>query len=158
MPGTVGGREAHPPKALRRELKINRKVRRLAIEGAIAATASSDYFEIKYKRKPELQLPIVIESAILGKKPSDVASFIFKLTGTEPTRKIRAGKGKMRGRKYKKTKVLFVVAEKENARLEGYGFEIARAKQLNVPLLAPGGIPGRLVIWTESAIQELGGK
>ncbi len=72
-------------------------------------------------------------------------------------RKIRAGKGKMRGRKYKKrVGPLFVVSKRcdlmKSARNLG---DVILVKDLNAEALAPGTQPGRLTLWTESAIKEL---
>ena len=39
IPGTVKGREAHPPKPLSAEIEINKKENRKAIDSAIAASA-----------------------------------------------------------------------------------------------------------------------
>ena len=69
---------------------------------------------------------------------------------------IRAGKGKSRGRKYKKKKgLLIVVADKQKlskAVSNIPGVDIVDVKSLNVELLAPGGNPGRLTLWTNDAI------
>lgn len=159
IPGTVGGRAAHPPKTARKILKINKKVRRLALRGAIAATASAEFVEGKYKKKLKAALPIVIDSIILSKKSREIVKFLSELLGKTITvkKKIRAGKGKRRGRKYKKSsKLLIVISSKENAKkLYIFGFDYASANQLSIQMLAPRGIPGRLVVWTEKAIEEI---
>lgn len=161
IPGTVGGRAAHPPKVIKPEIKINKKVKKLALKSAIAATASPLAFELKYKRKPSLTLPVVIESSLLKEKPREAATFIFKILSAleiGPKKKIRAGKGKARGRVYKKVLPLIITSSAENTsanKLRNFGFEIANTKQLNISALAPGGIPGRLVVWTEDSIKEL---
>jgi large subunit ribosomal protein L4e len=36
------------------------------------------------------------------------------------------------------------------------GVDVVSVKELTVEKLAPGGVPGRLTVWTESAIRELG--
>lgn len=161
IPGTVGGRAAHPPKAIKPSIKINKKVRRLALKSAIAATASPLAFELKYRRKPATTLPIVIESAILKEKPREAATLIFNALSAlemDPKKRMRAGKGKVRGRLYRKVLPLLVTSSAENNsadKIRNFGFDIANTKQLNVSALAPGGIPGRLVIWTEDSIKEL---
>jgi large subunit ribosomal protein L4e len=35
------------------------------------------------------------------------------------------------------------------------GIDVTTAKNLNAELLAPGGVPGRLTIYTESAVKAL---
>jgi large subunit ribosomal protein L4e len=75
-------------------------------------------------------------------------------------KKIRAGKGKRRGRKYKKKKsILFIVSEDKGIskvvkNIPGSDFSLV--KNLNAELLAPGTHAGRLTIWSESAIKKLG--
>lgn len=157
MPGTVGGRAAHPPKVARHALKINKKVRQLALKSAIAATASSELVEKRHNKK--LELPIVIDSSVLSKKPKEIASFVSKLVGMRLLKKkIRAGKGKRRGRKYKKSRLLLIVSTKEKINLRSFGLEPVNVNGLNVALLAPSGSPGRIVVWTDKAIEELKSK
>jgi len=67
---------------------------------------------------------------------------------------VRSGKGKLRGRKYKKNLgLLLVVGEKE--RLKTNLIDVKNVKELNVTDLANGGV-GRLTMYTESAISEIG--
>ena len=71
-------------------------------------------------------------------------------------KKIRAGKGKLRGRKYRKNAgVLIVIGKKENLNIKG--FDIVKADRLGVFDLTKGE-PGRLTIYTEDAIKELNEK
>ena len=84
---------------------------------------------------------------ILGKQLFEVA--LQKKT-------IRSGKGKLRGRKYKSNAGLLVVmGEKE--KLKTNAFEVTNVKNLSVIDLAKGGT-GRLTLYTEQAIKELGEK
>ena len=76
---------------------------------------------------------------------------------------IRAGKGKRRGRKHKNAKsVLFVYGKDgENTIFIRYsarnlaGVDVVPVDQLNAELLAPGTHPGRLTVWSHSAIKQL---
>ena len=72
---------------------------------------------------------------------------------------IRAGKGKRRGRKYKRGKsVLLVVAKDEgiiSAARNISGVDTVFVDQLNAEHLAPGTHAGRLTVWTKSAIEYL---
>ena len=74
-------------------------------------------------------------------------------------KKIRSGKGKVRGRKYKTKKGPLIVVSKENKITKAAnnipGIDIVKVKDLNVELLAPGNNPGRLTLWTASAIEIL---
>ena len=74
---------------------------------------------------------------------------------------IRAGRGKMRGRKYKTPKGLVIII-KDKSNLEKAasnlpGVEVYCPGELNSEILAPGGDPGRLALVSESALKEMGG-
>ena len=74
-------------------------------------------------------------------------------------RKVRAGKGKVRGRKYQnKTGPLFVVSQDcalVKAAKNIPGAEVIIVKNLNADVLAPGTHPGRLTIWSEASVNIL---
>ncbi len=163
-PQTVGGREAHPPKAEKIwEEKINKKENRFAIRSAIAATARLNWVLSRGHRVKEVPIVIVDDLESI-KKAKEVEDLLKKLGLEEELervkeKKIRAGKGTMRGRKYKK-KVgpLFVVSKKcdlMKAAKNLPGVDVVQVKDLNAELLAPGTHPGRLVIWSKSAIDAL---
>jgi large subunit ribosomal protein L4e len=75
-------------------------------------------------------------------------------------RKIRAGRGKTRGRKYKTPKgPLLVVGEDKGISLGARnhpGVDVVVVDNINAELLAPGTHPGRLTIYTKSAIEKVG--
>ena len=75
-------------------------------------------------------------------------------------RGIRAGKGKRRGRKYRTPKSVLVVLSENNGSERAFrnlsGVDVTTAKELNTELLAPGGDPGRLVIFSKAAVSALG--
>jgi large subunit ribosomal protein L4e len=167
IPGTVKGRRAHrplPSKIFAKE--INRNERRKAIRSAISATTMRDLVIKRGHKLPDnLKLPIVLEDTFEKfDKTKIVRSTLQKLgLGNELMRAqqktIRAGKGKLRGRKYKRKKGPLLVILKDQGILKGArnipGVDICTVTLLNAELLAPGGHPGRLVVWTESAIKEL---
>jgi large subunit ribosomal protein L4e len=74
-------------------------------------------------------------------------------------KKVRAGKGKSRGRKYKRKKgPLIVVAKKGklyHAAKNIPGVDVVEARSLNTESLAPGSKAGRLTLWTSPAIDIL---
>lgn len=164
---TRGGRRAHPPKSISmiNTKKINKKELQYAMVSALSATANKDYVLSKYGSLNEINakeistLPFVIESKITSLKIKEILSGFKKILGDElfklalKKKKVRAGKGKLRGRKYKKNAgVLLVVGEKE--KLKTKSFDVKNAKNLGIKDLAKGG-PGRLTIYTENAINEL---
>lgn len=163
-PNTKGGRRAHPPKSEKKiELKINEKERKKAIRSAIAATAILD---IVKKRGHQIEkLNMIIENGLEDiNKTKDAKKLLESLQLTKELervkeKKVRAGKGKLRGRKYTKKKgPLLVVSKKCNLIKSAKniaGIEIATVESLNAELLAPGTKPGRLTIWSEAAIQRL---
>ncbi len=163
-PGTTGGRRAHPPKSTKEwELKINTKERRKAIRSAIAATANKQLVEKRGHKAKEI--PIILTSDIENiKKTKELRNILEKIGLKEElerieNKKIRAGKGKNRGRRYKTKKgPLIVVSKKcelEKAARNLQGVDIAEAKALNAELLAPGTQPGRLTIYTEKSIEQM---
>ncbi|SRR3989344_6804340 len=163
-PGTVSGRKAHPPKAEKNySKKINIKERRKSIRSALSATTNK---EIVKQRGHifNLDLPIIIESKFESlTKTKEVEKILKNLLKEEMQRssikKIRAGKGKMRGRKYKKRKGPLIIVSKKcpllNSTKNIPGIDICTVNLINTNLLAPGAEPGRLTIFTEDSIERL---
>ena len=168
-PGTVGGRVAHPPEARKVIIeRINVKENRLAIRSAIAATAVRETVSgrgHKVDSVPEFPLIVSDKLESLGttKEFRSIASALGlgdDLTRAVKGRGIRAGKGKMRGRKMKTPKSFLVVVGRDSgvglAARNLPGVDVVEVHGLNADLLAPGTHPGRLVLWTKSAIDRLG--
>jgi large subunit ribosomal protein L4e len=163
----VGGHQAFPPLSEKIIVKrINKKEKRFAIRSGIAATAVKELVEKRGHAIQDVeQLPIVVSDEIESlEKTRDVKEFLetIQLWGDverADRRKVRAGIGKMRGRKHKKGKgPLIVVGEDKGI---GYaarnlpGVEVVDVYSLNAEVLAPGAHPGRLVIWAKSAFEQL---
>jgi len=73
---------------------------------------------------------------------------------------IRAGRGKLRGRKYKTPKSILIVSKKDTIQKSSNnltGVDFSKPNQINIEHLAPGGDPGRLTVITKSALQMVGG-
>jgi large subunit ribosomal protein L4e len=149
------------------EQKINKKERQKAIKSAIAATAEKELVSKRgHKIEDVKQLPIIVDNKIQEiKKTKELVEFLGKIgLGKELERigkkKIRAGRGKTRGRKYRtKTGPLFVITEDKGiSRAVGnlVGSNVCRVENLSTGYLAPGAMPGRITIWTKSAIEKLG--
>jgi len=167
VPGSVKGRKAFPPKSEKIwKQKINKKENLLAIKSAIAATANKDLVKERGHKIDNLKdLPIILEDKVQEKKKTKDIEELLKNLGLEDElerikiKKIRGTKGKMRGRKYKK-KIgpLFIVTKSEGIEKSIKnipGTDLSYLKDLNAELLAPGAVPGRLTIWSKSAIEEL---
>ena len=73
--------------------------------------------------------------------------------------KRKAGKGRRRGRTKKAKKSILIVTGKSSnvykAARNLSGVDISTIKELNAEMLAPGGIAGRLTLFTESAMEAL---
>ncbi len=144
-PFTVGGRKAHPPTSEKILIeKINKKERRKAIRSAISASN-----------------PIIIENKIENlKKTKDVLKALenngIKI---EVKKRLKKGVARLRGRgkRYKKGPLLIVSKDCELCKSGKNipGVEVARVNELNVMLLAPGSVPGRITVWSEDAIKRL---
>jgi large subunit ribosomal protein L4e len=163
-PQTRGGMRAHPPKVISmiNTKKINKKEMTLAFASALSATADEKKVVEKYKRieKLDKSLPLIIESKIVSLKTKELILSLKKILGDNlfelaiKKKKIRAGKGKTRGRKYKSNAgMLLVLGEKE--KIKTGAFEVKSVKNLAVSDLARGGL-GRLTLYTEQSIKELG--
>ena len=162
-PGTVGGRRAHPPKSVKIwGKKINEKEKKKAIRSAITSTIIKEIVMQRGHIIPE-NYPFVIDGKFeMIDKTNKVIDVLDKFgMGGElertSTKQIRAGKGKSRGRKYKKMKSLLIVVSK-NGKLNKAasnipGIDIVEVRNLNTELLAPGAKPGRLTLWTNEAVQ-----
>ena len=81
------------------------------------------------------------------------------LTRADEGKNIRAGKGKMRGRRRRTPRsILLVVAQRDalaKAARNVPGVDVVVAKDLCAEDLAPGGDAGRLTVWTKAAIGAL---
>ncbi|MFZ5955000.1 MAG: 50S ribosomal protein L4 [Nanoarchaeota archaeon] len=155
-----GGRRAHPPKVEENQFKkINKKELRIAFNSGFSGTMSSKYLELKYNRKNGIS-SIIIDSDILSVKTKEFIEILKRIYGDNfnivmQRKTIRSGRGKTRGRKYKKNAgILFVIASEENMKRKG--IEVKKVKELKLKDLAPNGVPGRLTCYTEKAIKEIG--
>lgn len=168
VPTAVGGRPTHPPVPEKRIYKdVNVKERRAALASALAFTASPEWVRKRGHLLPDgVDVPIVVDDEI--QRISRARELVRFLTGLGlgddlarcRERKIRAGKGKRRGRRYKRrVGPLIVVARDEGvSRAAGSvpGVEVVLARELSVLHLAPGGHPGRLVVFTPSSLEVVG--
>lgn len=168
-PNVVSGRRAHPPKVERDwKEKMNKKENKLARNSALAATAAKEIVTKRGHRfDDKVTLPIVIDDDFENlKKTKEVVEVLEKIgidsdiLRSANGKHVRAGKGKMRGRRYRVPKSLLIVSVKEGLEKSSEnlsGVDITKPQYLNIEHLAPGGIAGRLTIFTKSALTKLGG-
>ena len=165
-PHAVKGRPAHPPKADKLwSQKINAKEKMLAIKSALAASANIEL--VKKRGHMSETSPIVFANDFENvKKSKDVVALFAKLISREMQRcsvaKVRAGKGKMRGRKYNgKVGPLVIVSQNCPAIKSAKniaGVDVVPYNKINAGLLAPGTHAGRLIVMSEAAMHKLGEK
>ena len=165
VPQAVKGRAAHPPKAEKdRSLDINDKERQLAVRSALAATTDAELVAERGHEFDAEEVPVVVSDdfedlvktqEVLGLLEAlDLDADIERADET----KIKAGKGSMRGRKYRRpSSILFVTSEEPSKAARNLaGVDVATAREVNAEDLAPGAAPGRLTVFTESAVEEVG--
>jgi large subunit ribosomal protein L4e len=163
VPQTAGGRRAHPPKPEKDwKQKINKKELKLAVCSAIAATTDNTLV-VGRGHKYTGQLPIIVDDVFNDvKKVKDIKTFLLGMNLKDELerigkRKVRAGRGKMRGRKYKTKKSILFVSTKDVKGVSNLsGCDFKTVKTLTVEDLAPGTMAGRLTIWTEGAVKKIG--
>ena len=165
VPQAVGGRGAHPPKEeTDRSLTINDKERKFATRSAIAATADAELVaERGHEFDDDLELPLVVSDAFEDLQKTQAVVDTLESLGVHADidradeTKIKAGQGSARGRKYRRpSSILFVTSEEPSRAARNLaGADVATAREVNTEDLAPGTAPGRLTIWTESALAEV---
>jgi len=166
----VKGRLPHPPRSEKViHFAVNRKERRLATDSAIAYTANLDAVKARGHRVKKPALPMVVADEIeTVEKASDLVSFLEKvdlkaeLERVDARTKRNTGKRRLRGRAYRSGvgPLIVVTNDRGVGKAAGGipGVHVARVQDVSVLELAPGGVPGRLTIWTESAMGALEGR
>ena len=178
-PHTRGGRRAHGPMVQKEwSQKLNTKEANAARDSAIAASADAEMVSARGHRfSDNVRFPIVIGGYSEDGEDFDVESLPLEkatkkfiammesigvgddLVRANNGRNIRAGKGKMRGRRRRTPRsILLVVAQRDalaKAARNVPGVDVAISKALCAEDLAPGGDAGRLTVWTKSAIEAL---
>ena len=169
-PNNVGGRRAHPPVPEKNwSKKVNRKERRFAKLSALAATSNPEMVKERGHRfKEDITLPLVVENGIEGLESTRKVIDALEILGigsdierAKYGKHIRAGKGKMRGRRYRRPRSILIVVSDEDVPLFKSacnipGVEIVEPRRLNAGVLAPGGDAGRLALFSESALSKIG--
>ncbi len=164
IPSSTKGKRAHPH-LVEKNLteQMNKREYQKAIMSAIAATAS-DYVDTKFIEKS--RLPIIVSDEIESISKAKEFSAALKGIGLEKyiseshdsKRSVAKSKRGSSKRKYKKS-VLLVLGSKGKAAERSArnlpGVDVCTAADIKAGLLAPGGNPGRITVWSESAISAL---
>jgi len=112
------------------------------------------------------ELPLVVEDSTQGvEKTKEAVKVLAKLgcqldlDKVEASKKIRAGKGKARNRRYRMRRGPLIVYSEDNGVTRAFrnipGVELCNVNRLNLLQVAPGGSLGRLIVWSEGAFKSL---
>lgn len=167
-PFTAGGRRAHPPKSEEKVKEdINRKEKDLAVRSAISATKEGNMVSSRgHVVNGVDNLPVVVEDKLEGiEKTREVKETLEKLgvwrdvERVKEGHSIRAGRGKTRSRRYRQKVGPLLIVGEDKGIVRGSrnipGVDVVLVEEVNAELLAPGGKPARLTVWTESAIEKV---
>ena len=170
-PMVRGGRLAHPPRVEKRiHEEINRKERIRALASSLAATSIPELVRKRGHVFSADRLPIVtvddieeIDKASDARKVLENLGLWKDVERAHKRIRIRTGKGKMRGRRYIVPKSVLIVTSSENSKaLWAFrnlpGVDVISVNSLSVIHLAPGGVPGRLTLFTETSLAKIAQK
>jgi large subunit ribosomal protein L4e len=165
------GRMFAPTKVWRRwHVSVSVDQKRYATCAALAASAVAPLVMARGHRISTIpEVPLVIADADLTAvaRTKDAIALLNSLglsdeiQKVKDSRHIRAGHGKARNRRYVQSKgPLFIHNSTKDANFchalrNVPGIELANVTRLNLLTLAPGGHSGRLIVWTESAFNQL---
>ncbi|MFW9900292.1 MAG: 50S ribosomal protein L4 [Candidatus Thorarchaeota archaeon] len=168
VPFAKGGRRTHPIKTEKNfRKKINKRLNKQSIISAIAASTDKSWIQKGGFILEDLpEIPLVVDDKIQTiKKTARIYSILCnlgleaELIKIKKNKKIRAGKGKSRGRKYKKKKGVLIVIKDDFGIIKASrnipGTDVVKVENLSIKTLVPGGTSGRLILWTQSAFNEL---
>ncbi|GBG34685.1 60S ribosomal protein L4 [Hondaea fermentalgiana] len=165
-----GGRMFNPTRIWRKwHRRVNKNQRRYATASALAASAVPALVMARGHAITEVpEMPLVIGGGQLDEiKKTKQAVELLDLFGAsadvdrvKSSKKIRAGKGKMRNRRYVMRRGPLIVhacnsPDMPRAFRNVPGVQLCHVDRLNILQLAPGGHVGRFVIWTQDAFEKL---
>lgn len=158
----------NPTKTWRRwHRKVNTTMKRHALASAISATGVPALVMARGHQIGEVsELPCVVSDAAEKTQKTKEAVAMLRGLGAgddldkvSASKKVRAGKGKMRNRRYVMRKGPLVVYAKDEGISRSFrnipGVDVCSVERLNLLQLAPGGTFGRFVIYTEGAVKRL---
>lgn len=162
-----GGRMFAPTKVYRRwHRRINQHQKRYAVVSALAASAVTSLVQARgHKIENVAEIPLVVDDSLHSyTKTKEALAFLDAvkamddLTRVHDSRAIRAGRGKMRNRRYTHRRgPMLVLANSKGitAFRNVFGLDTANVNSLNLLHLAPGGHLGRFIVWSKSAFEQL---
>lgn len=147
--------------------KINTTQKRYAVASALAASAVPALVMARGHKVDEVpEIPLVLDTSLESTKKTSAAKDILASVGAyddvekaATSKKIRAGKGKMRNRRYTLRRGPLVIYNDNDGVAQAFrnlpGVELCAVSRLNLLQLAPGGHMGRFCIWSQAAIEAL---
>jgi len=163
-----GGRMFAPTKVWRKwHVRISQNQRRYAVSSALAASALPALVMARgHKIEQVAEVPLVVGNGVESfTKTKQAVELLKKINAYADVQKVidsktlRAGKGKMRNRRFTQRRGPMVVYGQDNGLVKAFrnlpGVELCPVDALNLLLLAPGGHVGRFIIWTQSAFEKL---
>eukprot|EP00092_Neocalanus_flemingeri_P000366 GFUD01000389.1.p1 GENE.GFUD01000389.1~~GFUD01000389.1.p1 ORF type:complete len:379 (+),score=92.44 GFUD01000389.1:316-1452(+) len=165
-----GGRMFAPTKTWRRwHRKVNTAQKRYAICSAIAATGVPALVMAKgHQIQGISEVPLVVADKVQAfSKTKEAVVFLRRnkawadVAKVYSTRRMRAGKGKLRNRRHVQKLGPLVIYDQDQGLTKAFrnipGVDTIQVDNLNLLKLAPGGHVGRFCIWTEGAFKKLDG-
>ncbi len=167
-PNTVGGRPAHPPRVDRIwAKKVNRTERQLAFASALAATREAKLASARGHLVPHgAALPYVLDDPVEQvRSAKDARTLLEQLKLWEDVRRAQdgthlhtSGRARRRGRVRRTPRSVLLVTSAPN-RAVGFrnlsGVDVVPVGRLSTEDLAPGGVAGRLTIYSKAAVELL---
>jgi len=163
-----GGRIFAPTKTWRKwHRRINVSQKRYAVASALAATAVPALVMSRGHVIDEVpEIPLVLDNGIESAKKTSAAKEILAAVGAlddvekaGASKQIRAGKGKMRNRRYTLRRGPLIIYQKNDGIEQAFrnlpGVELCCVDRLNLLQLAPGGHMGRFCVWSQAALEAL---
>lgn len=163
-----GGRMFAPTKIWRKwHRKVPLQQKRYAVVSALAASALPALVMARgHAIEDVAEVPLVIDNSVESMAKTSKAVGVLKRLGAyddvervKYTRKLRAGKGKMRNRRFRQRKGPLIVFDKDEGITKAFrnlpGVDYCKVDRLNLLQLAPGGHVGRFIVWTEGAVDKL---
>merc|ERR1711915_205000 len=165
-----GGRMFAPTKTWRRwHRKVNVSQKRYAMCSAIAASGVPSLVMAKgHVISGISEVPLVVSDKVQNfTKTKQAVEFLRRskawadVAKVYATRRMRAGKGKLRNRRTVQKKGPLVIYNDDQGLTKAFrnipGVDCIQVNNLNLLKLAPGGHVGRFCIWTEGAFKKLDG-
>jgi len=157
-----------PTKTWRRwHRKVNTTQKRYAVASALAASAVPALVMARGHRIDDVpEIPLVLDNELESTKLTSRAVDVLSAVGAYPdvekaidSKQIRAGKGKLRNRRYTLRRGPLVVYAENDGCQKAFrnlpGVELCSVHSLNLLQLAPGGHMGRFCIWSQAAMEAL---